>query len=360
MANIFRHEADIDMCNDALLRVLIEHAHSGEVVNLADLIARYAYDTAFRVSVGESPGFLRGTMNITAIKEALDQWKFRSVLSGSYMRFHPIIARLFRRLQTDNLEKLIISRLKEAADECQNNLSHKESGVADNESRSRLDAFLALLIVGADPTITHLLSSLYYIYSDTDLLTQVRDEINKARPSLPPKIKELLYAKPRMPRLHAALLESLRLSHPYYEGFKYSSPPEGCQIGGKYIAPDVSLPHAIRKFSIHARMPPTCVTVGASAASAISRSVARLPSRQAMLSNALNLSSAPYQPQILPHLQCHPHTCTVTDRIACEYSASFVSNLPLRMSIPMSSARAQNRSTHASGWETELTCSEIT
>ena len=62
MSNIFHYEPTIDECNQALLQALADYAETGEDVNIADVVARYAFDTLFATSTGKRAGFLAGSV----------------------------------------------------------------------------------------------------------------------------------------------------------------------------------------------------------------------------------------------------------------------------------------------------------
>lgn len=95
MSNIYLYEPIIEQCNHTLLQVLQNFAQTGEDVRMIDLIARYAFDVLFATSTGKQPGFLSKSLDTARILEAMEGWKFHSIVYGSYMRFHPIIASVF-------------------------------------------------------------------------------------------------------------------------------------------------------------------------------------------------------------------------------------------------------------------------
>lgn len=232
MANIWNYEADIQRCNDALLQTFADYAQTGENINFADVVARYAYDTVFVTTIGEPAGFLQRNLDVARIKGALERWKFTAILCGTYFRFHPFITRLACSLQPDNLQSVVAEHLHSGPSDHTNITS-------DAKSHSTLEACVALMIAGADPAITHILAALLCIYQDEEVLEKIRAEIKAARLSQPPTIKELLYAAPRMPYLHAALHESLRLICPH-SGYTFAVPEGGCSIMYKDVAEGVS------------------------------------------------------------------------------------------------------------------------
>lgn len=250
MANVFRYEPLLEKCNLALLRALLEHAENDDEVDLCSLIARYAYDTMFCTTTGSSPGFLEQQKDVSSLIEALETWKFYSILYGSYFRFHPNISALLQRLGLGRSLKSTIAK-------------HLNTGIATevacvanelrplieppdeapwNLERATLEASIALMTSGADPVITHLLASIYFTYHDQELVEALRDEIEAAGLSEPPKLKQLIHAKPQMPLLHAVLQESLRLIKSPASSF--ISPKGGIEIGRGSIPEEVSHPHA--------------------------------------------------------------------------------------------------------------------
>lgn len=103
------------------------------------------------------------------------------------------------------------------------------------------------MLAGCDPAITHILTSLFYIYRQPELLERLRKEIEDASLSQYPKIKELIYRKPKMSLLHATLQESLRLHQPHTTGINFLSSKGGVVIDRKHVPEGVSFPfsHAI-------------------------------------------------------------------------------------------------------------------
>ncbi|KAK3696038.1 hypothetical protein LTR37_018180 [Vermiconidia calcicola] len=238
MANIFTYEPIIDQCNGALLQKLVIHAQLGEEVDLADLISRYAFDTLFATSTGRQPGFLTKRLDHSKISDAIKNWKFRAVAFGTYMRFNAIIAPLMRRTDISNLERYVFEHLNMAADaesDCAYTQMIRASGDSPGTKKSAREACAALVLAGSDPAITHILSSLTYIYRDREILDLLRAELAKVKPSQPPTLKELSHRMPQMPVLHAVLRESLRLRPPYQNGFSYVSPEGGVAIGEHHV-----------------------------------------------------------------------------------------------------------------------------
>ena len=190
MANIFQYEAQIDECNKALLQALVQYAQSAEEVKLADLIARYAYDTMFAITTGEQRGFLKKSLNTSKLTDAMESWKLRSIAHGSYLRFHAIIDKVLKCLNLrTTFEQQISAHLHKYEINGDNSpfaqLLQVQEG--DQESaRSTAEARVALIAAGSDPTITHILATLFHVYQDKRLVDRLRKEIQGVNLSQPP------------------------------------------------------------------------------------------------------------------------------------------------------------------------------
>lgn len=241
MANIFCYEPLLEKCNLALLCALVGHAENEEEVSLSDLLARYAYDTMFSTTIGSSPGFLDRRQDISKLLQAMENWKFYAVLFGSYHRFYSVVRAIFRRsvkgVFTKHFDLSAVEDGPCIANELFNANNSPEDDTVDLKTAS-FEASIALMTSGADPVITHLLSAIYFTYQDAELVEALREEIDKANLSQPPKLKELIHAKPKTPLLHAVLQESLRLIET--PGVSYVAPKGGITIGGVNVPEAVS------------------------------------------------------------------------------------------------------------------------
>jgi cytochrome P450 len=243
MANIFDYEKDIEACNIKLLDKLRKYAATGEKVKLADLVAAYAYDVMFATTTGQEPSFLDGAPNSNRLLTAMESWKFYSVLSGSYLRFHPWVDRLakivlgekqsldivLRHLpDLDTVEQGIVGRVKQS-------MPHGQEA----HGKELLTACVALVTAGSDAVIVHLLTTLHHIYRDPELLRRLRQEIMSAHIYQPPRLNYLLRCKEKLPLLHAVMKETLRLYQPS-SGMSYEAPEGGVMLAEKHITEGVS------------------------------------------------------------------------------------------------------------------------
>ncbi|TKA75434.1 hypothetical protein B0A55_04878 [Friedmanniomyces simplex] len=240
MANIFHYEADIEACSTKLLSTLTGYAATGKIVKMSGLLTSYAYDAMFATTTGQKPGFLDRPKDAARLKTCMENWKFLSVLGGSYLRFHPIITRalntisakfdpvihIIKHLPTDlpNAKGGIIALMREA--------SGGIYGVEDSALRA---ACVALVTAGTDPIIVHALTSLFHIYSDPGLLQKLRQEIVRARIDQPPKLEYLLQRKDSLPLLQAALKETLHLYQPHKIRSSFIAPEGGVWIDEKLV-----------------------------------------------------------------------------------------------------------------------------
>ena len=244
MANIFRYEADIDTCTQRLYQTFAKYAKSGESVRVSDLIACYAYDVLYATATGQNAGFLERPVDAQKITSALDNRKFLSVLYGSYLRFRPSVYAAIRALWPKvNAERQILDHL-DVDDAHKRSAAVQmllaDSGEDENHAKRTTEACVALILAGADPLITSLVTSLFYIYSNPKLLQSLRDEISRSQMWQPPRIKYLMNVKARLPILNAVLQESLRLQQPNPTNSTYVAPEGGVMIGEKHVPEGVS------------------------------------------------------------------------------------------------------------------------
>ena len=244
MANIFQYEAQVDECNKALLQALVQYAQSEEEVKLADLIARYAYDTMFAITTGEQRGFLKKSPNTSKLRDAMESWKLRSIAHGSYLRFHAIIDKVLKCLSLrTTFEQQISAHLHKDAINGDNSPFAQLLPVQEGDQESArgiAEARVALIAAGSDSTITHILATLFHVYQDKRLVDRLRKEIQGVNLSQPPKIKELIHGKPRMPLLHAVIRETLRLHQARKTRCDDIKPCRGVVSGGEYESQGVS------------------------------------------------------------------------------------------------------------------------
>lgn len=234
MSNIFRREADIEACNDAFMEVLHALSSSGEEFDVAELIARYTYDVMFATTASHPPTFLRKPLDAAKIEKALKDWKLRAVPSGGYLCLQPLLTKISRVFKATGLQELVSAHLNGTSNTPSQNATEAPS--ADTR-----EACMALLLAGSDPVIVHLVSSLWYIYSDPELLQKLRNEMDSVGLPEQAKIKDLIHAKASMPLLYAVLQESLRLHLPAdSSAIKYRVPDAGVQINFQHIPSGVS------------------------------------------------------------------------------------------------------------------------
>jgi len=245
MANIFYCETDIEACNLKLLDTFAKYAATGETVKVSDIIAYYAYDVLYATTTGRQPGFLGRPMHMRKVTSALESWKSYGVLYGSYLRFRPFLDAAYKKLGLAGNAKDHISEDFDIDDDHPKHLLRKGSD-EPKHARDMFDPCVAMILAGSDPVITHLLTSLFYIYRDPELLQRLRHEIKRSGIWQPPRLKFLMRSKARMPLLHAVLQETLRLHQPQTTGFSYIASEGGVLIEGKHVPEGVSLSIVIR------------------------------------------------------------------------------------------------------------------
>ncbi|KAK5679074.1 hypothetical protein LTS10_008731 [Elasticomyces elasticus] len=206
MANVFLYERDIEACSKKLVETLAGFAATGETVNMSDLITCYAYDTMFATTTGQEPRFLDRPLDASGIKTAMKNWKFYSVLYGSYLRFHPIITRAFNLVFTkpEPAAEVASHLATDSADVKHGILAFMRkasANITEDDNREMLTACIAMVTAGSDPLIIHILTSLHHIYSDPKLLKGLRKEIDQAYIWQPPRLKFVLQRRNNLPLL---------------------------------------------------------------------------------------------------------------------------------------------------------------
>jgi hypothetical protein len=210
MSNIHRYEPQINACNEAFLKVLKQHAESGEPLDFSDLIARYAFDVMFATTTGKKAGFLDYKLEVVKILAAMGQWKLLSIKFGTYFRILPPFAQIASVIDINRFDRQVLKHLS--------NMNCDEAGGAlkqmltasgkQRDEKTVLEACAALIIAESDPTIEDIGTALFYIYHDVNLVKDLRAEIAMANVGQPPKLKELIRRKDKMPLLHTCFRES--------------------------------------------------------------------------------------------------------------------------------------------------------
>ena len=220
MANIFRYEVQIDKSNKAFIQALDHHAKTRKSFNLFHLIARYAFDTLFYVTTGQSPGFLAG-LDITSLATALEEWKFNSIASGSCLRFHAAVTHVIRSFDHTTFDYQIFQYL---------NIIKNGSGddslqklLKSIEPLSTRAACAAMIVAASDRAMTHIGAALFYIYHDLNILKKLRTEIANAKLTDTVTLKEIMQKKSKMPLLYTCLRESIRQWRQHTDRFVSSS-----------------------------------------------------------------------------------------------------------------------------------------
>lgn len=261
MANIFRYESNINESNKIFIQVLSSHAESGKPVNLSDLVTQYAFDTLFSVTTGKVAGFMQG-INAAELKIALQDWKFKSIASGSYMRLHLSITRALRTLGYKSFDKQVLTHLNSIkAGEKRGLLKDllKKTAMTHVEVVSARAACAALIVAESDALVTHIGATLFYIYHDVNVLKELRTEIAKGRFNHPAKLKDIIRNKDKMPYLYTTLRESLRQWREYGTNgaSDFDSDVESVAFGQQDLSHDLHLAtltkiilHVVAKFDV--------------------------------------------------------------------------------------------------------------
>lgn len=241
MANLYSAESQIDSCNESLFALIMKAGDKGDIVDMPELLTRYAHEVMLACTVGQRAGFLEHESTEHQIDmSVLKNWKFYAILHGSYLRYHPFIASMIKRWHVSGgssaqlMMRLMPSRLTSVLG---SSISSQSSEAMS--SNAELETCIALTMAAADPTVALITTALHYIYSTPNLLEKLRAEIAAAQLSPQPTFKELILSRPSMPTLHAVLLECTRLHPPYITGPEYRS-ANGEVDGEQKIPPGVS------------------------------------------------------------------------------------------------------------------------
>lgn len=251
MANVFLSEYMIEKCNHQLLCLLENAAETGESMELSPLLARYAYEAMLATTTGQFAGFLEQEPDGGKIQKHMKDWKFYAVLYGSYLKYHPFILKILSKCglrggsQDDLFEEAHSTRDTEAAASDAAGDNHGQREEQRKLLSEDIEARIALTLAGADPAVTLMRTALIHIYSDLNLLQQLREEILNATLSETPSFKELIAERGNMPLLHAVLLECIRLSPPMETGPTYTTREDDVPVAGRSMPKGVSCPASV-------------------------------------------------------------------------------------------------------------------
>lgn len=247
--SIFRYESAIEDCNNALIHQLLRHATSGGKVNLADFVARYAYDVMAAATTNKQFGFLAHPTKFRTVPPALKQHKIFVLLDRDMLLYNPPALGIAKVLGFGKgYVKAIAKEMKTILETCDKITNKKQQASTETGGGTKVqpllqtDARLAIILAGSEPVYTHILACLHYIYSNRDILQRLRDEIAASRIHQPPKLKWLIHRKPKMRMLHGVMEKTMRFHIPHATGAGYVSPSGGVVIHGHHVPAGVSHP----------------------------------------------------------------------------------------------------------------------
>jgi hypothetical protein len=240
MSNIFRNEHLIDICNDKLSAIFTNSAHTGDTINISNIIARYAYEVMFATTTGQFAGFLDVDADPAKVDRALKDWRFYAILYGSYLRYRPFIAAIRKLCGMDKIAE--DERFKMVAGASDPAFTNIPSPIAPENVKAPatdIEARIALSLAGADPVVTLIFTSMQRMYKENGLLVRLREEISAADLSYPLSFEQLISRKDRLPITICMLLGCLR-THPGYDSHSYASAEGGISVGGTQVPAGVS------------------------------------------------------------------------------------------------------------------------
>ena len=243
MDRLYRNENLLQACNQQLLDLLASAAKAQTPVDATNLLTRYAFEVMVAVTTegGTRAGFLEETPSTKRITQQLSDWKFYSVLYGSFLRYHPFIKSFLRAFHFHSqgqgaLDPVmdVLGREQPSSTDAEPEPVGKENAfpIRDREAR------IALVLAGADPTITLILEVLKTVGQDQELQQQLSDEVSSADLAQPLSFSSLALNKAKMPLLHAALQRQMRSQKLTDIGLSYAVEAGGFRFGNVVVPED--------------------------------------------------------------------------------------------------------------------------
>lgn len=176
--------------------------------------------------------------DVTTLIDRVENWKLYAILYGTILRFHPWLTGIVKQTMLRNatesdcavLSRIVQERLRPhlfedapSPDLSQSTvwdaLKEKSTffaGFDDDKAGMENDlshCAVALMLVGGDPIARHVISTIYHLSCNENIVQKLRCELEELDTPLstPPSLEELNARKFDLPYLHAVLRESRRL-----------------------------------------------------------------------------------------------------------------------------------------------------
>ncbi|XP_077210106.1 cytochrome P450 94B3-like [Tasmannia lanceolata] len=233
--------------NDRLLPILASACHSGEVVDLQELLKRFAFDTICKVSLGTDPGCLEPSLPESGLASAFDVaselsarratsplfaiWKAKRVLGiGSERRLKEAI-RVVQLSVMEMIKRKKVRNEEEANESKGSDLLSRLISCVHDEKVIR-DMVISFIMAGRDTTS----SALTWLFWLLSCHPHIKKEVVKEMVEISKGKERLEYGDLKeMNVLKACLCESMRLYPPVAWDSKHAAGgdtlPDGTHIG---------------------------------------------------------------------------------------------------------------------------------
>jgi hypothetical protein len=206
MDRLYRNESLLQACNRQLINLLANAAQRQKPVDMSPLLTRYAYEVMVAMTTEKRAGFLDETPSTKNITRQLSNWKFHSIINGTFLRYHPFIKFVLKMLHVHSQgqspldpvmdvlgNKQPSTDVDDTSEQVGKGEVDRKFPIADREAR------IALAFAGADPTITLIREVLRTISQDQDLQQHLSKEVRTASLNEQPSFHSLALNKPKVP-----------------------------------------------------------------------------------------------------------------------------------------------------------------
>lgn len=209
--------------SDRLIPILCQAAATGSVLDLQDILQRFAFDNICKIAFGYDPAYLLPSLPEAKFAVAFDEATKLSVhRSGSLV---PILWKIKKVLCIGSEKKLAMA-VSEVREFAKSIIREKKRELTQNSSIESVDLLsrflssghadekfvtdiiISFIIAGRDTTSAALTWFFWLIYKNPETETEILKEINgKSENSAYEEVKDMIYT-------HAAICESMRFYPP--------------------------------------------------------------------------------------------------------------------------------------------------
>ncbi|KAL6907448.1 hypothetical protein ACP4OV_002487 [Aristida adscensionis] len=232
-----------DKVAGALLPLLAHLAGPGEAFDLQDVFLRLTFDTTTTLVFGVDPGCLAVGLPEVPFARAMDDamgvlllrhviphtwWKLVRRLGVGYERRMAAAWRTIDRFIADTIERRRAEKasggVRDSADLLSSYINDDDEGSAGEVDAFLRDTTINLMLAGRDTTGSALSWFFYLLATNPRVVTKIRRELESVRSAAAATPDGIVTFDPdelgRLPYLHAALCESLRLYPPVPQELK--------------------------------------------------------------------------------------------------------------------------------------------